>query len=589
MTTSAQATDLELEALYRDLAAVDLRPLWTITEQLLTPTPRPQAVPWLWAAATMKPLARRAIQLVPVERGGERRVLSLQNPGLGGKPYAAGTLWGALQCLGPREVAPAHRHTPGAIRWVLEGEGVWTTVGGDACDMHPGDLVLTPSWNWHDHVNGGDSEMFWFDGLDLPMIEALDGVFFEEYPGPGESQPEPAEHNLSERAHPPGTRYVEGSVDGPLTPAPSPLLIYRWADTAAELDRLAAASDQPLVALEYVNPHHRRQRAADPRLRGAPGARGRADPAGPPLGQRGLRRLPGARVDSVIDGQRFDWGPGDMFVAPSWSAVEHSAAEQADLFVVDRRPRAAGARHLPGAGPARSADRHRHLHPPLNWSPVKLALFDDNRLGVVSLDGETLVDVTDALPWPHDPDPLTAGWWRALCRDFASLAPALAAAAESGADIPVSQVPLRAPALGPSKVVAAASNYGEHVAEMHGVQERTLGRVEAWMMELRRLPQGAVVDRRARLRHRPAGRRGRRGERDPPRVRTGHRDRPGWQGHPAGVGDGRRPRLHRRAGHHGAQRRPTGRGARATTRSARSGRGSSPPTSSATGRGWTSC
>ena len=43
--------DAELEALYRDLAAVDLQPLWTITEQLLTPTPQPAAVPWLWSAA----------------------------------------------------------------------------------------------------------------------------------------------------------------------------------------------------------------------------------------------------------------------------------------------------------------------------------------------------------------------------------------------------------------------------------------------------------------------------------------------------------------------------------------------------------
>jgi 2-keto-4-pentenoate hydratase/2-oxohepta-3-ene-1,7-dioic acid hydratase in catechol pathway len=114
---------------------------------------------------------------------------------------------------------------------------------------------------------------------------------------------------------------------------------------------------------------------------------------------------------------------------------------------------------------------------------VKLALFDDNRLGVVSPDGTTLVDVTDALPWPHDPDPLTAGWWRALCRDFADLAPVLEKAAAEGEPRPVGDVVLRAPALGPSKVVAAASNYGEHVAEMHGVQERTLGRVEAWMME----------------------------------------------------------------------------------------------------------
>jgi 2-keto-4-pentenoate hydratase/2-oxohepta-3-ene-1,7-dioic acid hydratase in catechol pathway len=114
---------------------------------------------------------------------------------------------------------------------------------------------------------------------------------------------------------------------------------------------------------------------------------------------------------------------------------------------------------------------------------VKLALFDDNRLGVVSVDDATLVDVTDALPWPHDPDPLTAGWWRALCRDFAGLPPELRAAAEAGPSRPVAGVALRAPVLAPSKVIAAASNYGEHVAEMHGVQERTLGRVEAWMME----------------------------------------------------------------------------------------------------------
>ena len=60
MTISQTREDQELEALYRDLAAVDLRPLWTITEQLLTPTPKPKAIPWLWSAATMKPLLSTA-------------------------------------------------------------------------------------------------------------------------------------------------------------------------------------------------------------------------------------------------------------------------------------------------------------------------------------------------------------------------------------------------------------------------------------------------------------------------------------------------------------------------------------------------
>jgi 2-keto-4-pentenoate hydratase/2-oxohepta-3-ene-1,7-dioic acid hydratase in catechol pathway len=120
---------------------------------------------------------------------------------------------------------------------------------------------------------------------------------------------------------------------------------------------------------------------------------------------------------------------------------------------------------------------------------MKLALFDtadsSARLGVVvsTRDGDAVVDVTDVLPWPHDPDPVTAGWWRALCREYATLAAPLRAAASAGQARPLTEVSLRAPALGPSKVLAAACNFGEHVAEMHGVQQRTLGRVESWMMD----------------------------------------------------------------------------------------------------------
>jgi 2-keto-4-pentenoate hydratase/2-oxohepta-3-ene-1,7-dioic acid hydratase in catechol pathway len=110
---------------------------------------------------------------------------------------------------------------------------------------------------------------------------------------------------------------------------------------------------------------------------------------------------------------------------------------------------------------------------------MRLALFDDFRLGAVT--GAGIVDITGALPW-HDPDPLTAGWWRAMCRDFPRLRPALAAAARAGPTMPLASVRLRAPVLGPSKVIACASNYSEHVAEMHEVQRRTLGHVEDWMM-----------------------------------------------------------------------------------------------------------
>lgn len=110
---------------------------------------------------------------------------------------------------------------------------------------------------------------------------------------------------------------------------------------------------------------------------------------------------------------------------------------------------------------------------------MKLALFGDWRLGVVI--GDRIVDVSGAVPG-YDPDPLTAGWWRALCRDFADLRPRLAVVAAAGEPLPLASVRLRPPVLGPSKVLACACNYPGHVEEMHEVQRRTLGHAVDWMM-----------------------------------------------------------------------------------------------------------
>ncbi len=320
----------ELAAFYADVEAAHLQPLWQITRELLTSHPEPRAVPWLWPARTLTPLAHRAMRLIPVERGGERRVLSLVNPGLGGAPYAAGTLWGALQCLGPGETAPAHRHTPGAIRFVLSGTGVWTTVNGDACDMAPGDLVLTPSWAWHDHTGTGEDGMLWFDGLDLPMVEALDAIFFEPYPDFKQVPDEP--HNRSEREFADtGERFATAGSITALDPNTSPLLVYRWADTDARLSQLAAASDEPLVSLEFVNP--RTGASALPTLscamiRLAPA---RTSPTVRRTGNQVFVAFSGEGT-TTIAGQRFDWQSGDMFVAPSWGPVRHESNAGADLF-----------------------------------------------------------------------------------------------------------------------------------------------------------------------------------------------------------------------------------------------------------------
>src|SRR6266542_1398246 len=230
---SVIATDRERELarFYADVAAADLQPLWTQTRNLMPNEPTPVARPWLWKWQDVRRLCERAGRLVPIERGGERRVLSLSNPGLGGLPFATPTLWSAFQYLGPGESAPAHRHTPGAIRFVVEGEGAWTTVDGDAC-MTPGDLVLTPSWSWHDHGNASDRPMIWFDGLDMPTVITLDAIFFE--PHPDAAQPIRS-RNHSERLYGGrGTIAESARHDG----ASAPLLVYRWRDSDASLAEL---------------------------------------------------------------------------------------------------------------------------------------------------------------------------------------------------------------------------------------------------------------------------------------------------------------------------------------------------------------
>ncbi len=324
--------DVAYDELYGALAATDLQPLWTQAATLMPSQPAPETRPWLWRWQTVLPLAERAGQLIDITRGGDRRVLAFANPGLHGQPYTSSTLWGALQYLGPYETAPAHRHSPAALRFVIEGAGVWTTVDGDACDMAAGDVILTPSGCWHDHTNGSDQPMVWFDGLDLPMVRALDAVFFEAHLDG--TQPVPHPHNHSERLY--GGRGTQPLLADPAPPH-SPLLVYRWVDTDAALAALAASSPGPEVSVRYTNPAT--GAAVMPTLgcevhRLTPG-----EPSAP-------HRKVGSSIyvvyrgqgHTVIDGQRFDWERGDVFVTPSWSTVAHEATEPSDLFAVTDRP-----------------------------------------------------------------------------------------------------------------------------------------------------------------------------------------------------------------------------------------------------------
>ncbi len=335
-TTRFRDEDPDLDALYAALSEEDLQPLWRL-RGLLTPEPVVRTRPYVWRASTLQRLAERSGQLVGIDRGGDRRVLACANPGLAGAPYASTTLWAAVQYLGGGELAPAHRHTPAALRFVLAGAGVWTLVDSDPLHMSRGDLVLTPSMTFHEHHNPGTDPMMWMDVLDLPIVAGLEAVFYEN--GPSEqvdalTDPE----SESELLYGGGAGLLPAdTVKRPPDRRHSPLLAYRWSHTERALESQLAATGEGHATIRYANPASGADvmptmRCEITRLR--PGTRSRAI------------RQTGSRIATVLNGEGtawvgeevFDLGAGDIFVVPSWATYALAASSTFDVFSTSDAP-----------------------------------------------------------------------------------------------------------------------------------------------------------------------------------------------------------------------------------------------------------
>ena len=154
------------------LRGLNLVPLWPSLRGVLPPQkPHLNTRATAWHYADIRPLLLQAGELTPIEKA-ERRVLVLANPGHGlDKMQASAAIYLGMQLLLPGEWAPSHRHTPNAVRMVVEGEGAWTTVDGEKCPMRRGDLILTPTGLWHEHGHDGDQPVVWLDVLDLPLVQ----------------------------------------------------------------------------------------------------------------------------------------------------------------------------------------------------------------------------------------------------------------------------------------------------------------------------------------------------------------------------------------------------------------------------------
>jgi gentisate 1,2-dioxygenase len=331
----------KLAELYRDFAAAGMTPLWTTREGLMPFRPQPRAVPHLWRWGELYPLAARSAELVPVGRGGERRAISLGNPGLPGDPYTTPTLWAAIQYLAPRESAPEHRHSQSAFRFVLEGEGVWTVVDGDPVAMRRGDLLLTPGWHFHGHQNVSDEPMAWLDGLDIPFVAQTDQGFFEF--GPEEvSDTSTPRQSRSERlwGHP---GLLPVSAADPHTS--SPLMAYRWAHTHAALTAQLELEDEDKPGV--VSPGHAAIRFTNPttggdalttirtemhRLRG-----GAASHRTRTTASAVWQVFDGTGTVS-LDGEDRPLGHGDVIAVPAWTEFKLTADGPLDLFAFSDAP-----------------------------------------------------------------------------------------------------------------------------------------------------------------------------------------------------------------------------------------------------------
>jgi gentisate 1,2-dioxygenase len=332
MNSNDQDSDAR-EEYYDRIAQKNLKPLWEVLRAMITPEPHSPEAAFIWHYDNVRSFLLEACRVISVAEA-DRRVLVLENPAFAGKSRATQSLFAGLQIILPGEVAPSHRHSPAALRLIVEGEGAYTAVESERTLMHPGDFVITPSWTWHSHGNEGDGPVIWLDGLDVPLVGFLNAVFFQDYEEPEFPVSRPEGDSLA--------RYGSGIL--PVDYAPNgkttPILNYPYERTRAALDAMSRGGAwDPChgVKSRYVNP------ATGDYAMPTMGAFAQLLPRGF-LGDsyRSTDSTVYAVIDgrgrTTIDGETFDWQPHDVFVVPGWRWHYHQATEEAMLFSFSDRP-----------------------------------------------------------------------------------------------------------------------------------------------------------------------------------------------------------------------------------------------------------
>lgn len=308
MDLAASATNFDsatdLAALHDLLDTIQVKNGWAKAVPVIVPEPRQVFVPHRWRYADTHAALCTAGRLVGTEWA-ERRNLIMANP-IPGNDYATvPTLVGAYQMVKSGEKAVTHRHTPNAMRVVLDaGPRTYTVVDGVKIPMEPGDVLLTPNWSYHGHSNESGEDAYWVDFLDAPLTAAIGPMFFQHHPG--------------------------RLQDGDRVDAASPMR-FAYTDYGRQVQREPELSPgvrqltlgpATLLTFDRVAIHL------------AGGASWR------------LERSTANQIYTVVRGhgvsrvgeREFSWSRGDMVAAPAWLDQQHAAFDDAILLRVSDEP-----------------------------------------------------------------------------------------------------------------------------------------------------------------------------------------------------------------------------------------------------------
>ncbi|MDR7318847.1 cupin domain-containing protein [Brevibacillus nitrificans] len=332
---------VDLQSFHEKLDRNNLGPLWASIHDLNTIEPKARPIPYLWKRELIEKHLEEAEDLLQVGDGADRRAVFLINPGMKDLiPYGWGgathTLYAAVQAVKPGEIAPAHRHTTTALRFIMKGEGGSGRVNGEKIPFEPGDYLITPTWTWHDHTNQGEETIMWMDCLDVPFTLFMNVCFTEFYPEKQQELLVPDDYS---------SKRYQGGMVRPIsdrTPSIAPLGRYKWELTKKGLDGLSEFEPDPFdgYAIEYINPSTGKD--ANNRI----GARMQKLP--PQFFGKAHRHVHSNVYHvfkgsgyTVMNGVKFEWSEGDFFVIPPWVWHEHvnlSETEDALLFSTNDLP-----------------------------------------------------------------------------------------------------------------------------------------------------------------------------------------------------------------------------------------------------------